>query len=176
MSLPRLLVLPLLLCLWPASPAGAADVAPDAVDGAWTLAERAADVQARISASIERTLAPHNPVLRAVAGPRLSAAATFCTRYTLRRTADAFAVTCDGRESASSPLDGVGRPGVSPAGRAYTLVARADGSVVHLAFTADDGTQRTSYRVVDGALVVEKSIHSDRIDADVTWTARYARP
>ena len=170
-----MLLVPLLAILVGAPPAVAVDVASDPLSGAWSLAESATEVKSRIGASIERALEPHNAVVRAVARGRLTEAATFCERYTLRRTADSFAVTCDGRESASALLDGVGRPGVSEAGRAYTLVGRGDAGAVTLEFAAEDGRQRTSYRVLDGALVVEKSIHADRIDAVVAWTARYAR-
>ena len=147
-----------------------------ALSGDWRLAEPRDVVEARIDAAVEGLLAPLNVVVRTVARPRIRAAAKVCDAYHTTVTTTSFTVTCDGRTAADVPFGQPPRAGTSPDGRAYAVTAAWTDGAVLLTFTGDEGGQTVRYQVVDGSLVVEKSLFVERLDARMSWPMRYAHP
>lgn len=144
--------------------------------GAWTLSEPAPAVQQRVEAAVDTALAPFNVAIRALARSRLVAASHFCTRYTTSLSSTAFTIQCDGTASVTTQLDGTPTTGVSADGRPYAASVLRDGDQVELRFQGEEGWQRTRYRpTADGMLNVEKTLHTDRLGCDVTWTMVYVR-
>lgn len=164
-----------MLLLVPLALAAPAPEEQAAFTGAWRLTEARESVQARVDAAIERTLAPFNAVIRGIARVPLHSIAFFCDHYDTRLTATTFLVGCDARPDITGTLGTSGVAGVSAEGSAYTLDAAWSAGRVTFQFNGDGGWQRVHYRAAGGGLQVEKTVHSNRLDADVTWAMTYAR-
>lgn len=154
--------------------------APSAEDssaftGAWRLSQSPESARALVDAAIETTLAPFNMVIRGLARGPLHDVTFFCEQYDLRLTAESFRVGCDSRADVTGYFGRSGVPGVSAEGKPWTLDSAFEAGVVTFLFHGEDGWQRVRYRVEGGSLVVEKTVHADRLDADVRWTLRYGR-
>src|SRR5262249_17016537 len=130
--------------------------------------------QARVEAAVDAMIAPYNLVIRNIARPRLIAAATFCDGYHNRLTPTAFMVDCRPTGLITVPFDGA-TSGTSADGGAYTVTARYEGTAVYLEFAGEAGVQKVRYAAKGGGLRVSKTLHSDRLDADLSWELVYLR-
>jgi hypothetical protein len=165
-------VLPVLLAIFAVGPVAASD---GALTGAWVLDGDRTAAEASVAAAVDRALAGQGAMVRGVARPRILAMATVCGRYDTRRQDNGFSVTCDGTSSAVSALDRVERAGTRPDGSPYRLSGWSEDDAVVLRFAAEQGGQVVRYRVDGDVLILDKTLHVERLGIDVVWTLRYLR-
>lgn len=148
-----------------------------ALTGDFRLAEARDVVQARVDAAVEGAIAPFNLAIRTIARPALGSVAVFCDAYRMTTTAESFTIGCDGREGTQARFGAAPVAATGRGGRSAMVSAARDTAAVVLTFDGDEGHQVVRYEPrADGTLRVEKSLHSDRLDRDVTWTMTYQRP
>lgn len=147
-----------------------------ALSGQWRLAEPRAAVEARRDSAIDTLLGPFNLLIRGVARPLLVQAATVCDGYRTTLAPSAFTVACDGIGEVTAAFDQPPKAGVAADGRAYRLRAGQEGGRVTFDFDGEAGVQHVVYEATaEGHLRVRKTIHSDRLNADLSWEMRYSR-
>lgn len=157
-----------------ASPPDAATAA--GMSGRWRLAEPRPVVQARVTNAVEGMLAPLNGLVRGIARPRLTAAATFCDGYQVAVTTASFTLACDDRPPITLGFDQPPLQGSTPDGGAYEATATAQEGKIFLTFSGSAGVQAMRYTLAGGALEVEKSLTVQQLGTRLAWNMRYTRP
>lgn len=145
------------------------------LSGSYTLAEPRGTVQARVDQAVAAALAEYPSPIAAIARPRLAAKATFCERYTLTASDVALLVSCDGDPPVPGVFDAPAAPWTSRKGDAVRLTTTRVGDAVEIRFDAEGGHQRVRYTPTAEGLIVEKVLHSDQLDLELSWTMTYRK-
>lgn len=143
--------------------------------GNYTLAEPTSTVQARVDAAIAAALSAYPSPITMLATPKLKAKATFCAGYAISTTATSVTVSCDGAPGVPGVFGATSAPWTSKAGDVVKVTTTAMGDGAELRFDADGGYQVVRYTPTDSGLTVQKTLHSDQLGLDLTWTMSYRR-
>jgi hypothetical protein len=150
--------------------------APSPASGTWRQASTPAEVQASIDAGVAASVAPFPRMFHGVARSRLAGLPTVCARYAFRVNDAEVAWRCDDRPELVVPASGLGVPfTIQHDGKPVKTTVTREGDVVRARFASDEGYRVNVFTFRGERLVLEASIHGDKLEVPLRWSVTYAR-
>ena len=142
-------------------------------EGTFTYDKRASD---DVKAAVDRSAGEFNFLLRPFARSRLTKANPVPQKVRIATTATEVSTQLDAAPPVVAPRDGHTVTWTRDDGAKFALTAHLEGGVLRQSFKGDDGQRTNVYRLrPDGALAMEVTLTSPRLDKPLTYTLVFRR-
>lgn len=147
---------------------------PERFNGTWRYNGSAASGQRIIERQVERTVAPMNIFIRAIAAGRLRGKNQLVRRIEINVANDNARIVFDGSRTYRTGL-GQWRNHTFDGDQLRVQIRERNGSLVQL-FRSDGGSRRNIYSILpDGNMRLQVTVQSDQLPRDMTYRLTYRR-